>query len=134
MERFLGRYSEQIYALQRIVVGVLLASHGTQKLFGFFGGQAPATTQFWIGGGIELVGGSLIALGLFAGYAAFVCSGMMAVAYFQFHFPHGFWPLVNKGEKAVVYAFIFLFIASKGGGIWSLSSLFGSGAPQQEGG
>ncbi len=132
MERFIGRYSNQIYALMRIVIGTTLSLHGAQKLLGFFGGQTPPLfSQFWIGGVIELVGGVLVAIGLFAGYAAFLCSGMMAVAYLQFHWfggqNAGFWPILNGGEKALMYAFVFLFIASRGAGTWSLSRAVAGG-------
>ena len=127
MERFIGRYSNQIYALMRIVIGATFSLHGAQKLLGFFGGQTPPLfSQFWVGGVIELVGGALVAIGLFAGYAAFLCSGMMAVAYLQFHWfgggeDAGFWPILNGGEKALMYTFVFLLIASRGAGTWSLS-------------
>ncbi len=119
MERFLGKYSPQLYILMRVMIGLMFASHGAQKHLGAFGGSTPpAFNQFWIGGVIELVGGVLIAVGLFAGYAAFLCSGAMAVAYFQFHWfggqNAGFWPLLNGGEKALLYAFTFLYIASRG--------------------
>ncbi len=119
MERFLGKYSPQLYILMRVVIGLMFACHGAQKQLGAFGGSTPPMfNQFWIGGVIELVGGVLIAVGLFAGYAAFLCSGMMAVAYFQFHWfggqNAGFWPILNGGEKALLYLFSFLFIASQG--------------------
>ncbi len=132
MERILGRYSAQIYALMRIVIGLTFACHGAQKLLGVFGGQTPPLfSQFWIGGVIELVGGGLVAVGLFGGYAAFLCSGMMAVTYFQFHWlggqNPGFWPILNGGEKALMYAFVFLYIASRGSGTWSLSRAFAGG-------
>jgi len=121
MERYLGRFSEQIYAILRIVVGLAFSMHGMQKLLGLFGGQRMSPVSFFgFGGVIELVGGLLIAIGLFAGLAAFIASGEMAVAYFTQHFPHGFWPIVNKGELAVVYCFLFLYIASRGSGIWSV--------------
>ncbi len=119
MERFLGKYSPQLYILMRVVIGLMFACHGAQKQLGAFGGSTPPMfNQFWIGGVIELVGGVLIAVGLFAGYAAFLCSGMMAVAYFQFHWfggqNAGFWPILNGGEKALLYLFSFLYIASRG--------------------
>ena len=76
-----------------------------------------------VGGIIEFVGGLMILLGLFAGFAAFIASGMMVVAYFMAHASSGFLPLVNRGELAVIYCFVFLYIASRGAGIWSLDSL-----------
>jgi putative oxidoreductase len=95
--------------------------HGMQKLFGMFGGQRmPPTSLPGFGGLIELVAGPLIAVGLLTGWAAFIASGEMAVAYFMVHVPQGFWPIVNKGELAVVYCFLFLYIASRGSGIWSV--------------
>ena len=114
------------YAALRIVAGALFAVHGAQKLFGWYSPfMPPAGSQLWIGGVIELVGGALIALGLWARCAAFVASGQMAVAYIQFHwklaFAGGMWlPAVNKGELAVLYCFLFLFIAARGGGAMSV--------------
>jgi putative oxidoreductase len=108
----------------RLVVGLLFASHGAQKLFGVLGGQGlPADPLILAAGVIEFFGGGLVALGLSAGYAAFVNSGEMAAAYFIAHASGGFWPIVNKGELAVLYCFIFLFIASRGSGRLSLDAL-----------
>jgi putative oxidoreductase len=124
MERWLGRYAEAIYAVMRIVVGVLFACHGAQKLFGAFGGQSMlGNPMMTFAGVIELAGGLLVALGLFAGWAAFLASGQMAVGYFMAHAPNGFWPIVNKGELAVVYCFVFLYIAAKGAGRFSLDAM-----------
>ena len=124
MDRWLGKYSEWIYAIMRIVIGFLFACHGAQKLFGVLGSQGRATGGLMtVGGIIEFGGGVLVALGLWAGYAAFLASGMMAVAYFMAHAPGGFWPILNHGELAVAYCFVFLFIASKGSGRLSLEKL-----------
>ena len=124
MERWLERYSEPLYAVMRVVVGLLFACHGAQKLFGVLGGQSQlANPKLFAAGIIEFVGGGLIALGLWAGYAAFVASGHMAVAYFMMHAPNGFWPIVNKGEPAVLYCFVFLYIASRGSGRLSVDTL-----------
>jgi putative oxidoreductase len=121
MERWLGRYSDTIYALLRIVVGLLFACHGAQKVFGALGGTAVMSNpKMATAGVIELGGGLLIAIGLLASFAAFVASGEMAYAYFTVHFPNSFWPIVNKGELAVVYCFLFLYIASRGAGPLSL--------------
>ena len=129
MERWLERYSEPLYAVMRVVVGLLFACHGAQKLFGVLGGQSQfANPKLFAAGIIEFVGGGLIALGLWAGYAAFVASGEMAVAYFTTHAPGGFWPVVNKGEPAVLYCFVFLYIASRGSGRLSVDALAGRGA------
>ena len=117
MQRFLGRYSEIAYALLRVVAGLLFAVHGAQKVFGVVGGQTmPLASLFGVGGLIELVAGLRIALGLFTSWAAFIASGEMAVAYFMVHAKQGFWPVLNKGELAVVYCFLFLYIACRGGG------------------
>src|SRR4051794_28101799 len=131
MDRYLGRYSEVTYALFRFVSGVLFACHGAQKLFGALGGpQMTSNPLMLVGGIIEFFGGLMIALGLFAGFAALVASGMMVVAYFMVHAKGGFWPIVNKGELAVVYCFLFLYIASRGSGAYSLEgALFRRGAP-----
>jgi len=119
----LGKQAERIYGLMRLVAGALLACHGAQKFFGSFGGH-PVTgnTLLTIAAAIELVGGGLIALGLFTVPAAFVGSGEMAVAYFKQHAPASFWPIVNKGELAVLLCFVFLYIAAHGPGALSLDS------------
>ncbi len=130
MERYLDKYSDYLYALMRIVVGLLFACNGAQKLFGFFGGMGssgePAALFSLMGaaGVIEFFGGLLVALGLFTGYAAFIASGQMAFAYFLGHFPKDFWPIVNMGERAVFYCFTFLFIASRGAVVWGLDNAF----------
>jgi putative oxidoreductase len=126
MERFLGAYSSYIYAVMRIVAGLLFACHGAQKLFGLLGGvdrqgaSAPLLSLFGLAGIIEFVGGLLIMVGLMTGYAAFIASGEMASAYFMAHFPRGFWPIQNGGEMAVLNCFVFLYIASRGAGVWSI--------------
>jgi len=133
MEGFLGRYSIYVYAILRIVSGFVFMLHGTQKFFGYppsppgrGGGSLDALMT--VGAGIELIGGLLIMIGLFASIAAFISSGMMAVAYFMAHQPQGLWPPTNGGDAAVLYCFIFLYIAARGSGVWSVDSLFrGSG-------
>ena len=121
----LATYESQAYALMRIVAGFMFSFHGAQKVLGMLAEMQPAIgSQLWIGGVIELVGGLAIMLGLRTRWAAFLCSGEMAVAYFQFHWKFqlgpAFFPGVNKGELAVLYCFVFLLIACKGAGIWSL--------------
>ena len=107
----------------RIVVGFLFAFHGAQKLIGAFGGIVqPIASQRGLAGMIELGGGVLVMIGLLAGFAAFLSSGLMAFAYFLVHAPRGGWPIQNDGELAVVFCFIFLFIAARGAGIWSLDA------------
>ena len=121
MERVLGRFSPQFYALMRIVVGLLFACHGAQKLFGVLGGQQmPLASKFGLAGMIELVGGLMIAIGFLTGTAAFVASGEMAYAFFTQHFPRGPVPIQNGGELAVLYCFVFLYIAARGVGIWGV--------------
>ena len=136
MKRFLGRYSEYIYALLRIMAGFMFVWHGAQKLLGYPpaqmppGSPAPSLSPLMaLGGTIELVGGLMIMLGFFAAIAAFIASGMMAVAYFMAHFSIAqFLPLVNRGELAVLYCFVFLYIASRGSGVWSIDGLRGAEA------
>lgn len=124
MERFLGRYTAQLYAILRIMAGVMFAMHGTQKLFAWPGDRRAATAALSIAGGwIEVITGTLIAIGLWAGSAAFLASGTMAVAYFLRHAEDGFFPIVNRGELAVVYCFLFLFMAGYGSGIWSVDQV-----------
>jgi putative oxidoreductase len=129
MAEVIGRFSAHTFALLRIVTGLMFAMHGTQKLLGWPamppGMSGPLPPLMKVGGCIELVGGLLVAIGLFTGIAAFIASGEMAVAYFMFHFhaAHGgFWPLENKGELAVLYCFVLLFIAAHGAGIWSIDN------------
>jgi putative oxidoreductase len=123
MDRWLGRHAERLYALLRIVAGLLFACHGAQKLFGALGGQAMTSNPMMLVAGIiEFGGGLLIALGLFASWAAFLASGQMAVAYFMVHAKGGFWPIINKGELAVVYCFLFLYIAARGSGPYSVDA------------
>lgn len=125
MERYLGRWSPQAFALLRIMAGVMFALHGTDKVFGWPSGKyMPDLPVLAVAAGwIELVGGLLIAFGLFAGSAAFIASGTMAVAYFKGHASGGFYPTLNHGELAVLYCFLFLYIATHGAGVWSLDAL-----------
>jgi putative oxidoreductase len=124
MERWLGRSSEIGYCLLRFVAGMLFACHGAQKLFGALGGQkVEGDPLMMLAGIIEFGGGVLICIGLWSGYAAFLSSGQMAAAYFYSHAPNGFWPIRNKGELAVLYCFVFLFIAMRGSGRYSVEGL-----------
>jgi putative oxidoreductase len=121
MERVFGRFSPQLYALMRIVVGLLFACHGAQKLFGVLGGQHVAlASKFGIAGIVEFFGGLMVAIGFLTGTVAFIASGEMAFAYFTVHFPRGGAPIQKGGELAVIYCFVFLFIASRGVGIWGV--------------
>ena len=125
MQKVLGRYSPYLYALLRIVAGLAFAQHGAQKLFGALGAKqaAPLISQYGLAGVIEFVGGILIALGLFTSPVAFVASGQMAWAYFQAHVPRGFWPILNGGELALLYCFLFLYFAAVGSGKLSVDSI-----------
>jgi putative oxidoreductase len=119
----LRRFEPQAYALLRIVAGLLFMFHGLQK-FGVLGGTAvPLASMMGAAAIIELVGGLLIMIGLLTTPAAFIASGEMAVAYFMMHQPQGTWPIQNRGELAALYAFVFLFVAAKGAGIWSVDRL-----------
>ena len=121
MERVLGRFAPQLYALMRIMTGLLFACHGAQKLFGVLGGQQVVlASQFGAAGAIEFVGGLLIAIGFLTGTAAFIACGEMAYAYFTAHMPKGGAPIQNGGELAALYCFVFLYIAARGAGIWGV--------------
>lgn len=125
MDRFIGRFAPQLYALLRIVAGLMFFMHGTQKILGWppsgQGGGGPLPTVALVSGWLELILGALIAVGLFTRVAAFVASGEMAVAYWWTHVPKGgFWPILNQGELAALYCFVFLYIAAAGAGIWSI--------------
>jgi putative oxidoreductase len=119
---FMSVFSNQTYALLRIVAGLLFLSHGAQKLLGF-PAPAPEGLPAFItygAGLIELGGGALVMIGLFTPWAAFLCSGLMAAAYWMAHGTQHLFPLVNQGELAALYCFVFLFISAKGSGIWSV--------------
>ena len=118
-----GTWSPRVLSVLRIVTALLFIPHGTQKLFGVPGAQQAVPTLLslmGIAGILECVGGLLILLGVFTRPAAFVLSGHMAVAYFMAHAPRGFWPILNRGELAALYCFVFLYLAVAGGGPWSL--------------
>ena len=123
MERFLGRYSSYIYALLRIVAGLLLLMHGTQKLVGWpLAFPMPVDTITTAIGVFEIVAGAMIMIGFVASIPAFIASGMLAVGYFMVHQPQGTWPIQNGGEPAVLLSFIFLYIAARGSGALSVDS------------
>ena len=124
----LAKHQNQAYAFLRIVAGFMFSFHGAQKVLGVLAETQPVIgSQIWIGGLIELVGGLAIMLGLGTRWAAFICSGEMAVAYFQFHwkFQMGamLFPALNQGELAALYCFVFLFIACRGGIKWCLDKV-----------
>ena len=133
MNKFAVKFAPYVYAIMRIVIGLMFAVHGCQKLFGFPPSPKPMpwNTLIASAGSIELGCGLLIGVGFLAGYAAFLASGQMAVAFFMAHCPHNFdslvqfLPLMNGGELAVVYCFVFLFIAAQGSGVWSVDACLG---------
>jgi putative oxidoreductase len=130
----LNRFADPVYCIMRLIVGLMLASHGGQLVLGMFGGM-PGSDQMMmqVGGWIQLVGGFLIAFGMLTRLAAFVLSGEMAVAYFMVHVggasapPAKFFPILNHGELAVFYCWFFLFIFFYGPGRWSIDALIGKG-------
>lgn len=118
------RFSDELYAILRIVAGLLFIMHGTKKFFGWpgGGGGVEIASLHGLAGIIEIVAGTMIMIGFLTSLAAFISSGQMAVAYFMSHFPRGFWPLENGGEPAALFAFIFLYMAARGSGIWSVDA------------
>jgi putative oxidoreductase len=120
-------WSPRLLSVLRIMSGLLFLQHGTAKFLGIpFVQQVanlPAFSPAWIAGVIELVGGALLVIGLFTRPVAFLSSGLMAAAYFMAHAPRGFYPILNAGELAALYCFVFLYIAAAGSGPWSLDAI-----------
>jgi putative oxidoreductase len=127
LNSFNASWTPRLLSVLRIISAFLFIPHGAQKLFGFLAPPGAPTPPLFsligIAGILEFFGGLLLLVGLFTRPVAFILSGMMAVAYFMAHAPQGFWPLQNRGETAVLYCFIFLFLAVAGGGEWSLDRL-----------
>jgi len=123
----LETWSPRVLAAVRIITALLFIEHGLMKLVAFPaavpGLPTPLPTILLVAALIEIVGGALIAVGLFTRITAFICSGEMAVAYFMFHAPRGFWPSLNQGEPAILFCFIFLYLAFAGAGAWSVDAL-----------
>jgi putative oxidoreductase len=123
----MSRIAGPTHSLLRIIAGLLFICPGGMKLWGWFGGMpgppGPLPPLMMVAGTIEFFGGLLILLGLFTRPVAFLTAGEMAFAYFMGHFPHGFWPIQNHGEPAVLFCFIFLFLWGNGAGPWSLDHL-----------
>ena len=125
------RAVEITYFLLRVVAGLIFCQAGSVNLFGWFGGMpgqppgstVPLVSQTGIGGLLEFFGGIAIVLGLFTTLVAFILSGMMAVAYWQFHAPNSPWPVQNQGIPAILFCFIFLYMAANGAGNWSIDAL-----------
>jgi putative oxidoreductase len=122
-----ARLAPYVLSVARIVIALLFLEHGSSKLLGFpdNGPIREAFTLSWFSGAIELIGGALLAVGLYARFAAFVMSGEMAFGYFMSHAPHSFFPLLNRGDAAILYCFIFLYFVFAGAGPWSLDALRG---------
>jgi putative oxidoreductase len=121
-----ARTAPYILSLARIVIGLLFLEHGTSKLLGFpTPTPTPALfTLIWFAGVIEIVGGTLLTLGLWTRFAAFIMSGEMAIGYFLSHAPKAFFPIANGGDAAILYCLIFLYFAFAGGGPWTIAALF----------
>src|SRR5947209_13523905 len=120
---WLSRWQPQLLAILRIVVGLLFLEHGLSKFFGFpvpFPMSGPLPPLLIAAGVIECLAGLLVTIGLFTRLAAFIASGEMAVAYWTQHFHQGFWPLANQGEAAILFCFVFLYLAAAGPGAWSI--------------
>ena len=120
-----GRYAPQALSLLRIVASLIFLLHGASKILGFPSSGMPSPpvgSLFWVGGLLELVGGLLLLVGLFSRPVAFVLSGEMAVAYWMVHAPQSTYPMVNGGDAAILYCFVFLLIAAAGPGPWSLDA------------
>jgi len=131
-DRFATPWAPRMLAVLRIVTALIFMEHGTQKLFGFPPSdnlQPPAFSFFWIGGVLEFVGGLLVLLGLFTRPAAFVLAGEMAVAYWMFHAPDSIFPVLNGGDAAILYCFVFLYLAVAGPGAWSIDGARGRATP-----
>ena len=120
-----GRYGPQALSLLRIVAALIFLLHGSSKILGFPAtemGAPPVGSLFWIGGLLELVGGLLLLIGLFSRPVAFILSGEMAVAYWMVHAPQSTFPMINGGDAAILYCFVFLLIAAAGPGPWSVDA------------
>jgi len=130
IEHTMSKYTALTLTLLRIIAGFLFMPHGAQQLFGWLGGmgETGASASFpdliWVAGVLEFFGGLCILLGAWTRLVAFLLSGMMATAYFMGHASQGFWPLVNSGELAVLYCFVFLFLAAEGGGPFAVERLW----------
>jgi len=131
----LDRYAPYALAALRIATALIFMAHGTQKLFGFpappEGGQPAALSLFWIGGVLELVGGLLILVGLFTRPVAFVLAGEMAAAYWMFHFPRNVYPVLNGGDAAILYCFVFLLLVFTGPGALSVDGARSASGPRR---
>jgi putative oxidoreductase len=126
-DSFVDTWSPRVLSILRIVTGFLFMAHGLQKILDFPSPRATQTvllSMSGVAGLMELFGGALLLIGLFTRPVSFLLSGEMAFAYFIGHAPQGFWPLLNRGELAALYSFVFLYFAVAGGGTWSLDRVF----------
>jgi len=130
----LETWSPRVLAAVRIITALLFIEHGLMKLVAFPaavpGLPSPLPTILLVAALIEIVGGALIAVGLFTRIAAFICSGEMAAAYFMFHAPNSFWPAVNQGDAAILFCFVFLYLAFAGAGAWSIDAALSNSQPK----
>jgi putative oxidoreductase len=128
-----ARWAPRLLSVLRIVAAFMYMTHGTQKLFGFPVLEPKPTAQlfslFGVAGVLETFGGLLLLLGLFTRPVAFVLAGELAVAYFMFHFPKSFWPILNGGENVVLFCFLYLYLAAAGGGEWALDRVLARRRP-----
>jgi putative oxidoreductase len=131
-----AKYAPVLLSILRIVAAFLFMQHGAQKLFGYPSRQGPPIelmSQAGVAGVLEFFGGFLLLVGLFTRPVAFVLSGLMAFAYFLAHAPQGFWPILNRGELAALFCFLFLYFSAAGPGPWSVDALMRRGAPRESG-
>jgi len=125
LQQTVAHYAPHVLSILRIVTALLFFEHGMSRMFGF---PSPMTTpalfsMYWFAGALEFAGGALLVLGLFSRPVALILSGEMAFAYFISHAPHGFFPILNRGDAAILYCFVFFYIAFAGAGPWSLDAL-----------
>lgn len=126
IEQTAAQWAPYVLSILRIVVALLFFEHGTSRLLGFPSPlpTPPFLSMYWFAGAIELVGGAMLLVGIWVRPAAFIMSGEMAFAYFVSHAPAGFFPILNRGDGAILYCFVFFYIAFAGGGPWSLDALW----------
>ena len=137
---FMSRFEDATLALLRVVAGLMLMQHGVQKLFGWLGGYrgepgntAELVSRAGLAGVLETFVAALLVIGLFTRPVAFLLSGLMAFAYFLSHAPDGFWPILNRGELAALYCFVFFYLSARGGGRYSVDALRGDRTAEAEG-
>jgi putative oxidoreductase len=127
----LEKWTPYVLGVVRVVAALLFMEHGLQKFFGFPSAGPPMSTILWVQASIEVVGGIALLVGTYTRPLAFILCGDMAVAYFMAHFPRSFYPAVNGGDAAILYCFVFLYLAFAGGGAWSLDEAVANGKPSR---